>query len=213
MDGCVEMQSDSFDPLDALRPLFVAWFDARIRLDLRWSTAVGTFHGDCCGWMLERSQTVPPTREEFIQMLRELCCAFCDLNGEELVVGLALPEDIAAQRDFPAIETEPPKPSKPPKGAAPDATPAGLSDPDDLPALPRGVVLVRWEPKNAPIRLSHCSTVTDTDKFIRATLIQLDHQLQGRTWLAGNWGPQGLLDRLAACGCVVQLEDARRLAQ
>jgi hypothetical protein len=43
----------------------------------------------------------------------------------------------------------------------------------------------------------------DAELFIRASLAQLDAHLRGQTWLSGNWGLQGLLDRLAACGCVV----------
>jgi hypothetical protein len=81
------------------------------------------------------------------------------------------------------------------------------------PQMPAGVRLVWWEPKDAPVRLSECSTVTDTDKFIRSTLIQLDNQLQGRTWMAGNWGLSGLLARLEACGCHVTLDDARKALQ
>src|SRR5271157_6303384 len=68
------------------------------------------------------------------------------------------------------------------------------------PAMPAGVRLVRWEPKTAPVQLSQCSTVTDTEKFIRMTLGQLEAALEGRNWQAGNWGLSGLIERLAACG-------------
>ncbi len=81
------------------------------------------------------------------------------------------------------------------------------------PAMPAGVRLIRWEPKTAPVRLSECSTVTDTEKFIRTTLMQLAARLSGKDWLAGGWGLSGLLARLEACGCVVALDDPRKALQ
>jgi len=81
------------------------------------------------------------------------------------------------------------------------------------PAMPAGVRLVRWEPKTAPVQLSQCSTVTDTEKFIRMTLGQLEAALEGRNWQAGNWGLSGLIERLAACGCGVALDDPRKALQ
>ncbi|MFZ0742974.1 MAG: hypothetical protein WAM85_01130 [Terracidiphilus sp.] len=80
-------------------------------------------------------------------------------------------------------------------------------------ALPAGVRLVRWAPKAAPVRLSECSTVTDTEKFIGTTLAQLDAKLNGKSWQAGNWPLSVLIDRLAACGCVVKLTDPKRAVQ
>jgi hypothetical protein len=82
-----------------------------------------------------------------------------------------------------------------------------------LPPMPAGVRLIRWEPKDPPIRLSECSTVTNTEKFILTTLQQLDAHLKGKTWLAGNWGLSTLLARLEAVGCFVALEDPRRAHQ
>ena len=81
------------------------------------------------------------------------------------------------------------------------------------PAMPAGVRLVSWNPKAAPVRLSECSTVTDTEKFIRTTLMQLEAALQGKGWQSGNWGLSGLLARLEACGCVVALDDPRKALQ
>lgn len=81
------------------------------------------------------------------------------------------------------------------------------------PAMPAGVRLIRWQPVAAPMRLSECSTVTDTEKFIRATLAQLEAALQGHSWQSGNWGLAGLLERLAAAGCVVELEDRKKMLQ
>jgi hypothetical protein len=79
--------------------------------------------------------------------------------------------------------------------------------------MPKGVRLVRWQPKPPPVRLSECSTVTDTEKLVRATLRQLNAWLHGKTWLSGNWGLRGLLDRLEACGCTMRLEDPMAASQ
>ncbi len=81
------------------------------------------------------------------------------------------------------------------------------------PAMPAGVRLIRWEPKTAPVRLSECSTVTDTEKFIRTTLMQLAARLSGKDWLAGGWGLSGLFARLEACGCCVALDNPREALQ
>jgi hypothetical protein len=81
------------------------------------------------------------------------------------------------------------------------------------PAMPAGVRLIRWEPKAAPVQLSECSTVTDTEKFIRSTLRQLETRLNGKGWLDGGWGLSGLLARLEACGCHVALDNPREALQ
>lgn len=72
--------------------------------------------------------------------------------------------------------------------------------------MPAGVRLVHYAPKPAPVRLSVCETVLDTEKFIRSTLLQLDACLRGEKWLSGNWGLLGLLNRLAVCGCICEIE-------
>jgi hypothetical protein len=74
----------------------------------------------------------------------------------------------------------------------------------DLP-VPKGARLISWRPKTPPIRLSDYETVTDTNLFVTTTLRQLDAHLRGHYWLAGNWGLPVLLDRLAACGCIVAI--------
>lgn len=221
IDGNVETQPDGCDPLDALRAPFVAWFDARVWLDAesvalrrslpRWSTGVPVLHADFVSWLLAQG-LAPVTRDQFRSLLEELCCEIRLIYGEEFVSNVALREDVEAQRRFAAVEQEPP-----------EATPAGTvatqsvelpkAQPEDLPALPRGIVLVTWSPKAGPIRLSEYSTVTDVPKFIATTLRQLQDYLEGRTWHAGNWPLSTLLDRLAECGCVVRLEDGRRALQ
>ena len=73
----------------------------------------------------------------------------------------------------------------------------------ETPAMPAGLRLIRWEPETPPVQLSRCETVTDVDKFTRATLRQVEARLKGNGWLAGNWKLSTLLDRLAAVGCWV----------
>lgn len=82
-----------------------------------------------------------------------------------------------------------------------------------LPPMPTGVRLVRWEPKTPPVQLPSGSTVVEVELFARSTLRQLDAQLQGKTWLAGNWDLSALLARLEAVGCFVALEDPRLALQ
>jgi hypothetical protein len=87
--------------------------------------------------------------------------------------------------------------------------PRGIPDlarTERIPALPPGVRLIRWEPKAAPIQLSRCLTVADVDKFVRSTLRQVEARLNGKGWLAGGWTLSTLLERLEACGCLVELD-------
>jgi hypothetical protein len=77
------------------------------------------------------------------------------------------------------------------------------------PAMPSGVKLIRWKPKNAPVQLSRCETITDVDRFTRSTLLQIEARLHGNSWLAGNWTLSTLLDRLAAVGCHVALDEKK----
>ena len=81
------------------------------------------------------------------------------------------------------------------------------------PAMPAGVRLVSWNPKAAPVQLPECSTVTDVNLFIRTTLMQLEARLSGKDWLAGNWTLSTLIDRLAAVGCHVALDDRKAALQ
>ncbi len=81
------------------------------------------------------------------------------------------------------------------------------------PAMPAGVRLIHWEPKEAPIQLSQCSTVTDTDKFILSTLRQVEARLYCKGSLAGGWTLSTLIDRLAAVGCFVELDNPRQSLQ
>jgi hypothetical protein len=83
----------------------------------------------------------------------------------------------------------------------------------DMPPMPAGVRLIRWEPKEPPVELSRYETVTDTSGFMTTTLKQLDAHLHGKTWLAGNWGLSVLIARLEAVGCYVALDNAKTALQ
>jgi hypothetical protein len=72
-------------------------------------------------------------------------------------------------------------------------------------SLPCGVQLVRWAPKAAPVMLTRWSVVMDTDKFIKATLAQLQAALRHKDWLAGNWSVHDLVDRLEQVGVHIEV--------
>jgi hypothetical protein len=77
-----------------------------------------------------------------------------------------------------------------------------------IPPMPEGVHLVRWEPKPAPVVLTHYSVVTDVRIFVSMTLLQLKAALAGKRWQAGHWSVRELTDRLEQCGVVVQIAKA-----
>ena len=89
-------------------------------------------------------------------------------------------------------------PSNPSATAAPSET---------VPPMPAGCRLIHWEPVLPPVQVSPSEVVLGTEGFIATTLVQLDHCLKGRTWLAGNWGLSGLVARLRAVGCIVEIDD------
>jgi hypothetical protein len=104
-----------FDPLDGLRPVFVQWFDARIRLDVKsialrtpptLDTGVDALYGAFFRWSLERDQA-PPTRDRFLALLTELGCQMHTVGEEFLVANVALKEGAQAHDQNP-----PPAPAK-----------------------------------------------------------------------------------------------------
>jgi|GEM_PF-1904131 len=50
--------------------------------------------------------------------------------------------------------------------------------PAECPALPQGVRLVKYAPKDPPVAIAPISIVTEVDKFIRAYLRDLGHRLK-----------------------------------
>lgn len=73
------------------------------------------------------------------------------------------------------------------------------------PSMPEGVTLLAWEPKQAPVALSMCSVVIDTQKFAVTTLQQLDAALRGNSWAAANWSVRDLCERLEEVGIRVAI--------
>ena len=71
--------------------------------------------------------------------------------------------------------------------------------------LPRGVKLVRWAPKAAPIVLTRWSVVMDTHQFIKARLAQVEAALCNKDCLAGSWSVQELVDRLEQVGVHIEV--------
>ena len=71
--------------------------------------------------------------------------------------------------------------------------------------MPKGVRLLLWEPKPAPVLLTRCSVVTDVPRFVQMTLLELGAALAGKRWLSGNWSVRELTDRLEQCGVVVEV--------
>ena len=77
---------------------------------------------------------------------------------------------------------------------------------EEIPAMPPGVLLIRWEPKPAPLLLARYAVVTDVVRFISITLLELEAALAGKRWQAGHWSVRELVDRLEQCGVYVQIE-------
>lgn len=199
--------------LDRLRPPFVRWSDNRIHLDAkalalrqppRWSTSISALHRDCCAWMSGHDPVVPPPGDEFRFLLRELGCSLRTIRGDEFVDYVALKEDVQAHEQFQRLPMSS-DPEQPVPEPLPVPATASVSAPEGI-ALPVGVRLVSWQPVQPPIRLTESETVLDGQKFVTAALQQLAAELRGQHWLGSNWGVQGLLDRLAACGCIVEID-------
>jgi len=74
-----------------------------------------------------------------------------------------------------------------------------------IPAMPPGVRLVHWEPKPAPVILTHYAVVTDVSRFISMTLMELRAALAGKRWQSGHRSVRELVDRLEQCGVILQV--------
>jgi hypothetical protein len=77
---------------------------------------------------------------------------------------------------------------------------------NEIPSMPQGVRLVRYEPKPAPVRLDVCSVVFDVSKFIESELRALDSRLNDPWTIHGGFTVPQMLDRLAQAGLEVELE-------
>lgn len=75
-----------------------------------------------------------------------------------------------------------------------------------IPPMPKGVRLVRWEPKPVPIALTRVGIVTDVSKFVTMTLLELQAAMAGKRWQSGHWTARDLVDRLEQVGARVEIE-------
>jgi hypothetical protein len=73
--------------------------------------------------------------------------------------------------------------------------------------MPPGVRLLKWEPKEPPIAIVHMGIINNVEKFVAATLLQLEARLEGKDFLAGNWTLRELVDRLEKVGVDVEVEN------
>jgi hypothetical protein len=88
-----------------------------------------------------------------------------------------------------------------------------LRERDKIPVMPTGVRLLRWEPKPAPVILTHYAVVTDVPRFISMTLLDLKAALAGKQSLAGHRSVRELVDRLEQCGVSVVLSGRDELGE
>lgn len=75
-----------------------------------------------------------------------------------------------------------------------------------IPEMPKGIRLVRWEPRPAPIAVTRVEIVTDVPSFVRMTLLEMQNALINERWLAGNRSVRELIDRLEECGVAIEID-------
>ena len=74
------------------------------------------------------------------------------------------------------------------------------------PPLPKGVHLLRYEPKSSPVAIDVCSVITDVGLFIQRELEELNARLHSPVQIRGGWGVFAILDRLRQAGVELALE-------
>jgi hypothetical protein len=74
------------------------------------------------------------------------------------------------------------------------------------PAMPPGVRLIKWKLRVPPIAIVEMGIVTDVNRFVAVTLVQLKSCMEGKNFLAGNWSLRELIDRLEQVGVAVEVE-------
>jgi hypothetical protein len=82
----------------------------------------------------------------------------------------------------------------------------GVPAPPEPPALPRGVRLIRYAPKEPPVAVAPVSIVTNVDKFIRHHLAELDARLNHSIQIRGGGSVFEILAKLAEVGLELRLE-------
>jgi hypothetical protein len=79
-----------------------------------------------------------------------------------------------------------------------------------VPTMPKGVRLIGWEPRPAPVAIDVCSVVVDVPKFIESELRALDSRLNNPSTIHGGFTVAQMLDRLAQAGLEVDLDPKGR---
>lgn len=74
------------------------------------------------------------------------------------------------------------------------------------PTMPKGVRLVHWNHKSAPIGIDVCSVVVDIPKFIEAELRDLNSRLNFPWTIRGGFTVPQILDRLKQAGVEVEID-------
>jgi hypothetical protein len=72
--------------------------------------------------------------------------------------------------------------------------------------MPRGVRLVHWEPKTAPVAIETCSIVVDVPKFVKAELQALDSRLNHPLTIRGGFTVPQMLELLRQVGVTVEID-------
>jgi len=72
--------------------------------------------------------------------------------------------------------------------------------------MPKGVRLIRWEPKTAPVAIDVCSVVGDFPKFIERELHALDSRLNNPWTIHSGFTAPQMLDRLRQVDVEVELD-------
>lgn len=80
-----------------------------------------------------------------------------------------------------------------------------VSKVSEVPPMPEGVHLVRWEPKAAPVGIDVCSVVVDVPKFIETELRDLNSRLNFPWTIRGGFTIPQILDRLKQAGVEVEV--------
>jgi hypothetical protein len=94
-------------------------------------------------------------------------------------------------------------------GGTPNQATAGIEGRNGpwLPyVMPKGVRLVGWKPKCAPVSIDICSVVLDVPKFVQAELCALDSRLNDPWTIHGGFTVPQILERLRQAGVTVEID-------
>ena len=86
----------------------------------------------------------------------------------------------------------------------------GVPAPPVCPPLPKGVRLVRYEPRTPPVAIRPVSVVTDVNKFIRHYLEELDARLHSPVQIRAGGSVFEILSKLAEAGLELAIEGPQR---